>query len=262
MRLTGALYDVNNGVGTSGQVLSSTVTGTDWVDISSIGIGGSGTTNYLPKFTAGTTLGNSVLYEASGNVGIGTTGPGAKLEISGGSLRISELDIAPKQSAWLTSVDSRIYTSTGTGAYPFDDTGKLILQSRSDSARDIVFATGATTPSVRMVIGSTGNVGIGTTGPGNTLTVSGDPGVIGIHRPTNTNSATLGQLLFSALDSASNVTTYADFIPRIVDNTDTSEDGSLTLRTMRAGTTTEAVRIDNLGNVGIGTTSPGQKLDV
>ncbi|MDZ7587023.1 MAG: hypothetical protein U0946_04655, partial [Patescibacteria group bacterium] len=105
MRLTGALYDVNNGVGTSGQVLSSTVSGVDWVDITSVGIGGSGTTNYIPKFTASTTLGNSQLFDNStfvgiggtapatnprlyvnansGNVGIGTTGPGAKLEVAG-----------------------------------------------------------------------------------------------------------------------------------------------------------------------------------
>jgi hypothetical protein len=32
MRLTGAFYDGNNEIGTSGQVLSSTVTGTDWID--------------------------------------------------------------------------------------------------------------------------------------------------------------------------------------------------------------------------------------
>jgi len=37
------------------------------------GIGGSGTTNYIPKFTASTTLGNSAIYETGGRVGIGTT---------------------------------------------------------------------------------------------------------------------------------------------------------------------------------------------
>ena len=36
-------------------------------------IGGSGTTNYLAKFTASGTVGNSVIYESGGNVGIGTT---------------------------------------------------------------------------------------------------------------------------------------------------------------------------------------------
>ncbi len=46
-------------------------------------IGGSGTTNYLPKFTAATTLGNSVMYETGGNVGIGTTSPNEQLELTG-----------------------------------------------------------------------------------------------------------------------------------------------------------------------------------
>lgn len=46
------------------------------------GIGGSGTANYIPKFTAGTALGNSSIYD-NGNVGIGVTSPGAKLEIAG-----------------------------------------------------------------------------------------------------------------------------------------------------------------------------------
>jgi len=37
MRLTGAFYDVNNSVGTSGQLLSSTVSGVDWIDASGVG---------------------------------------------------------------------------------------------------------------------------------------------------------------------------------------------------------------------------------
>jgi hypothetical protein len=46
------------------------------------GIGGSGTLNYLPKFTPdGVTLGNSQIYDDGTNVGIGTTTPTHKLEI-------------------------------------------------------------------------------------------------------------------------------------------------------------------------------------
>ena len=40
-RVTGAYYDSNNSPGTSGQVLSSTATGTDWIDAASGGGGGS-----------------------------------------------------------------------------------------------------------------------------------------------------------------------------------------------------------------------------
>jgi hypothetical protein len=60
-RVTGAYYDSNNSPGTSGQVLSSTATGTNWV--SSSGLSGSGTVGKVAKFTAGTTLGDGLLND-------------------------------------------------------------------------------------------------------------------------------------------------------------------------------------------------------
>jgi hypothetical protein len=47
------------------------------------GIGGSGTTNYIPKFTAPTTLGNSAIYQSGSDIGIGTPSPSQKLGIGG-----------------------------------------------------------------------------------------------------------------------------------------------------------------------------------
>lgn len=49
-------------------------------------IGGSGTTNYLPKFTAASTVGNSQLFDNGTNVGVGTASPSAKLTVNGGSV--------------------------------------------------------------------------------------------------------------------------------------------------------------------------------
>jgi trimeric autotransporter adhesin len=57
------------------------------------GIGGSGNANYLPLFTGTTTLGNSVIYQTGGNIGIGTTTPTAKLELSGSDALINGLTI-------------------------------------------------------------------------------------------------------------------------------------------------------------------------
>jgi hypothetical protein len=54
----------------NGQVLK--FNGTNWVNDSDAGITGSGTTNYLPKFTGATTLGNSnVINDGNGNFGFG-----------------------------------------------------------------------------------------------------------------------------------------------------------------------------------------------
>jgi len=46
------------------------------------GISGSGTTNYIPKFTSSSAIGNSVIYESSSNIGIGTTSPDGKMDIA------------------------------------------------------------------------------------------------------------------------------------------------------------------------------------
>jgi hypothetical protein len=55
------------------------------------GIGGSGTAGYVPKFTAGTTIGNSLLYDTGSAIGIGTTTPLSKLSLG--------TDLNPKKLA-------------------------------------------------------------------------------------------------------------------------------------------------------------------
>lgn len=82
-RVTGAYYDSTNSPGTSGQVLSSTVTGTDWVTMPTGNISGSGTTNYVVKFTGTSAIGNSVIFDNGTNVGISTASPSTKLDVNG-----------------------------------------------------------------------------------------------------------------------------------------------------------------------------------
>src|SRR5688572_16653674 len=50
--------------------------GSLWVQMGIGALSGSGSSNYLPKWTASASLGNSQVYD-NGNVGIGTTAPGA-----------------------------------------------------------------------------------------------------------------------------------------------------------------------------------------
>jgi hypothetical protein len=45
-------------------------------------VGGTGTVNFIPKWTSASGLGNSALFQSSSNkIGLGTTSPGAKLEV-------------------------------------------------------------------------------------------------------------------------------------------------------------------------------------
>ena len=116
---------------------------------------GSGTTNYLSKFTGSTTLGNSLVYDNGTNVGIGTTSPGAKLSV------------AQPSSGDATILAGR---RTGTPTIKSDSTegGYLILDSHASavalnhySSNNVWLATGG------------GNVGIGTTAPTKKLEVAG-----------------------------------------------------------------------------------------
>jgi hypothetical protein len=47
------------------------------------GVSGSGSTNYVAKWTGPNTLGNSIIYDNGSAVGIGTTAPGATLDVAG-----------------------------------------------------------------------------------------------------------------------------------------------------------------------------------
>ena len=57
------LYDVMSTPGATGQVLVSLGTSVSWMTASSGGVTGSGTINSVPKFTAGTVLGNSNIVD-------------------------------------------------------------------------------------------------------------------------------------------------------------------------------------------------------
>jgi len=83
-------------------------------------ITGSGTADFIPRFTGTTTIGNSNIFETVGaNVGISTTTPGAKLDVNGtGDVR-DTLTLFPKLTHPTLSVHGTAFAVSNTGKVTF-----------------------------------------------------------------------------------------------------------------------------------------------
>ena len=113
VRFRSRLYASNNSAGSSGQVLSSTGSGTQWVNQSS-GLGGSGTSGYVARFTGGTTLGNSIIRDNGTNVGIGTSPDSSNKLVVNGSMRVVD-------NIYLNTGTSNSIVGTGGGVEFYTD---------------------------------------------------------------------------------------------------------------------------------------------
>jgi hypothetical protein len=114
-----------------------------------------------------------VTTDASGNVGIGTVSPASKLEVTG--------DV---QQTWAASMDrfvgSKFSTTYELGVHFLESSRETRLVSKAaDSTGLISFYTGVT-PTEKMRISASGNVGIGTDSPTQKLHVSGGSALVNI----------------------------------------------------------------------------------
>ena len=134
--------------------------------------GGAGT----GSFTTLSVTGTSTLATTSGRVGIGTTSPGAKLEVAGGNIIITDDD------AWIgASSGANIFWNDASGSSVLNAKGALTINMDSNNndadTQAIYFAknkaTAGSTGAIMTILES-GNVGIGTIGPSEKLDVSGD----------------------------------------------------------------------------------------
>ena len=143
--------------------------------------GGVNSDNFFTTFNTtegGISTGERMRITPSGNVAIGLTNPTEKLTVQGSINTIGgyyKTSCPPTLTDYATGENSAlIYDSRAAGTqYPFLNSGNLILQSWPQANRDILFVTGIS-PTAKMIIGSGGNVGIGTlTAPSEKLSVAG-----------------------------------------------------------------------------------------
>jgi hypothetical protein len=123
-------------------------------------IGGSGTTNYVPKFTASTTLGNSQIFDNGTNVGIGTASPAQKLDVNGIARVTTEMR-SKNTAGNISYFTFEENTNANSATFISGDartTGNLGLWTNSLE---------------RIRIDNNGNVGIGYTAPAAKLAVNG-----------------------------------------------------------------------------------------
>jgi hypothetical protein len=205
----------------------------------------------------------TMVINGAGNVGIGTTAPGSALHVAG------LINSTPGNGISMGvggDGNSGIQLNSGSngsinssyidfGYSGIDYTSRIIHFNNNRSLHFQVNGSGTSS----MVMASTGNVGIGTNSPAYTLDVNGTGRFAG--KLTFT-----GAVASSGFDTATN-DIYADM--RVIRNSTFASDKDMFIQ-FDAGANSKLYLYSNNvqtmtlngGNVGIGTSSPGTKLDV
>lgn len=175
----------------------------------------------------------------TGNVGIGTSSPSGKLDVIGNLYTSGEFRIGS------------IYAGTGTGLIK-SLAGVLSLFTWGDSTNiqiggnDVIFKPEA--GSERMRLTSTGNLGIGTSSP--------------ISKLHTTGTTTIGPGVFSTPGTMQLLTGGTSPINNRITYSTDGTGWKFAIGKNQSGTVTDQFVIQDNGNVGIGTTTPGSILEI
>ena len=208
------LKDSSGSIGSSSQVLSSNGTNVAWVSLSSY-VSGTGTTNYVSKFTGATSVGNSQIFDNGTNVGINTATPGAKLEVNGDFITNPTSATSNRIRIGQPATPNAVGRGIWFGNITADFTNFSFLKYNNETILN-TDAGGAVYIRVgnsnKLAILDSGNVGVGTITPGAKLEVNGTI------KTTNNNLSFTGTSLYAGnADGTAFGYTPADGISSITD---------------------------------------------
>ncbi|HLY61640.1 MAG TPA: hypothetical protein VKV95_12915 [Terriglobia bacterium] len=239
-----------------------------------------GTANALPMFTAQCNIENSVITQSGGNVGIGTVSPGAQLDVQNSTAQNNIALRASNANGTMMFIPN-LSAGAYNGMVQTGDQG-LIFYGTVPGAGGFDLAPWSGGGGMRMT--SAGNVGIGTPAPAAMLEVGGtaqfDKAVtfvtsqtltgpqLDVQTPANQNTIAL---------RATNANGTMMFIPNLGAGAynglvQAGDQGIIFYGTAPnagnfvigpwSGSGSPGIRLTAAGNVGIGTSTPGAKLDV
>ncbi len=267
LEVNGGGYDTSIYVNTSNTVgagitLNDTDTGGRKYTIFSSGSAAGAAAGKLSFYDSSTSVTgdrNRMVIDSAGNVGIGTTNPSNKLQVYAPTGNVfSALTTGNTSRAQFTAgndTNTAYFGVESTAGATFTNTSATSALFGSNGAYSAHIITNG---AVALTALSGGSIGIGTTNPGKKLDVSGDARLIGggnfILGDTTTNGSP--SIQFLGTNAATNW--------RIRQNDQQGGDLTITPSTASGGSTftTPALSILSAGNVGIGTTNPGYKLEV
>jgi hypothetical protein len=205
---------------------------------------GTGTTNYVAKFTSSTGIGNSIMSESSTTITVGGT------LISGGSSKFvkigNEAGIFTNSTYFtdLVLLDSTVLLSRSDGLY----TGAIFTYESASGDNVGIVSNGSIkmvvngTANRGMIITSDGNVGIGSTSPSEKLEVQN--GYLSTYHNVNLDGAGYGLQFYTNGGGSKN--TIANIL---VGQVGTARSGDLIFSTSNNGAPTERMRITSTGEL-------------